>query len=78
MCGLIQYSWSGAGRGWPEPGEPGSFLRSASQTPRWFPRNPSLSSEIMSGGAQNRADFASTHAGVEAESVKAYKQNFQS
>ena len=76
--GLTQYAWFGAGDGWTDPGAPGTFCRTPANTPRWFPLDYSMSSSIMSRGAQNRADFSQYHAGVEAESIKAYKQNFQS
>ena len=78
MAGVMQYSWRGAGEGYDKPGACGVNIRSANQTPRWFAKNPGLSSQIMCSGVQNRADFSNFHAGVESESVKAYKQTFQS
>lgn len=78
MAGVIQYSWPGAGDTWLKPGAPGVSVRDAARTPRWFPRDYSLSSTIMGGGVQNRADFSSVHAGVESEAIKAYRQTFQS
>ena len=79
MSGIIQYMrLSGAGSGYTRPGAAGVNIRSANQTPRWWAKDYGNSSMIAVAGVQNRADFSNYHAGVEAESVKAYKQNFQS
>ncbi len=72
MGGVIQYSWRGAGDTWIDPGAPGTFIRDAARTPRWFPKNYSMSSTIMSKGVQNAADSsqfseATKHAGVDAK-----------
>lgn len=72
MSGVRQYSWGGAGEGYDKPGAPGVSIRSANQTPRWWPKNPGMSSQIMSSGVQNRADSAqfseaTKHAGVDAK-----------
>ena len=78
MCGSMFYTWGGAGKSWPKPNSVGQSIISANLRDRDYPIDYALSSRIQSGSAQNRADFASTHAGVESEAIKAYKQNFQS
>lgn len=78
MCGSMFYTWGGAGNSWAKPGAPGTQIITANIRDRDYPIDYSMSSRIQSGGAQNRADFSSVHAGVESEAIKAYKQNFQS
>ncbi len=78
MSGSIFYTWGGAGKSWMRPGAPGQNIVTANLRDRDYPIDYGMSSRIQSGGAQNRADFSSTHAGVESEAIKAYKQNFQS
>lgn len=78
MSGVMQYSWFGAGDGYPPVGASGNHMRSANETPRFFPLNYGMSSQVMASGAQNRADFSSVHAGVESEAIKSYRQIFQS
>ena len=78
MCGSMFYTWGGAGKSWPKPTSVGQRIISANLRDRDYPIDYSMSSRIQSGSAQNRADFSSTHAGVESEAIKAYRQNFQS
>ncbi|MGB0719847.1 MAG: hypothetical protein ACPGRX_05210 [Bdellovibrionales bacterium] len=74
----MQYSWGGTSDGYDRPGAAGLSMMTANTVPRWQPINYGLSSQIMSSGAQNRADFSNYHAGVESEAIKSYRQNFQS
>lgn len=72
MAGVMQYSWMGAGDGYLRPGACGVHKRTVNETPRWWPRDNGMSSQVMSSGAQNRADSAqfseaTKHAGVDAK-----------
>lgn len=78
MSGSMFYTWGGAGKSWVKPGAPGNSIITANLRDRDYPIDYSMSSRVQSGSAQNRADFSSTHAGVESEAIKAYRQNFQS
>ncbi len=78
MSGSIMYSWYGAGNGWQRAGTPGVSIMTANLRDRDYPLDYGMSSQVRSGGAQNRADFSNYHAGIESEAIKAYKQHFQS
>lgn len=56
--------WPGAGGTWPRVTGQTTF-RTAAETPRFWPREDSMSSSVMRASANNSANFSSDNAAIQ-------------